>query len=63
MAGTDTSTAAGTDADTAAGTRDDVTVVGGGLAGMTAAWTLRRLGLPVRLLEASPNSAAWPAPG
>ncbi|RPK89890.1 MULTISPECIES: FAD-dependent oxidoreductase [Streptomyces] len=29
-----------------------VTVVGGGLAGMTAAWTLRGLGLPVRLLEA-----------
>ncbi len=28
-----------------------VTVVGGGLAGMTAAWTLRGLGLPVRLLE------------
>lgn len=29
-----------------------VTVVGGGLAGMTAAWTIRGLGLPVRLLEA-----------
>ncbi|KPC96369.1 hypothetical protein ADL27_03820 [Streptomyces sp. NRRL F-6602] len=32
-----------------------VTVVGGGLAGMTAAWTLRGLGLPVRLLEAAPG--------
>ncbi|WP_234370937.1 FAD-dependent oxidoreductase [Streptomyces sp. XY431] len=44
-------------ADTDPGTREreDVTVVGGGLAGMTAAWTLRRLGLPVRLLEASPE--------
>ncbi|MBB1261645.1 hydroxysqualene dehydroxylase [Streptomyces alkaliterrae] len=29
-----------------------VTVVGGGLAGMTAALTIRQLGLPVRLLEA-----------
>ncbi|MGW3728945.1 FAD-dependent oxidoreductase [Streptomyces sp. NPDC000851] len=32
-----------------------VTVVGGGLAGMTAAWTIRGLGLPVRLLEAGPE--------
>ena len=31
----------------------DVTVVGGGLAGMTAAWSLRRLGVSVRLLEAT----------
>ncbi|CAL9647183.1 hypothetical protein SUDANB176_06509 [Streptomyces sp. enrichment culture] len=30
-----------------------VTVVGGGLAGMTAAWNIRRIGVPVRLLEAS----------
>ncbi|MBO8193911.1 FAD-dependent oxidoreductase [Streptomyces oryzae] len=33
---------------------DGVTVVGGGLAGMTAAWHIRRLGIPVRLLEAAP---------
>lgn len=32
---------------------DRVTVVGGGLAGMTAAWEIRKLGVPVRLLEAS----------
>ncbi|MGI5347074.1 FAD-dependent oxidoreductase [Streptomyces sp. CA-250714] len=32
-----------------------VTVVGGGLAGMTAAWHIRRLGIPVRLLEAGPE--------
>ena len=32
-----------------------VTVVGGGLAGMTAAWEIRKLGVPVRLLEASPE--------
>jgi len=30
-----------------------VTVVGGGLAGMTAAWTIRGFGVPVRLLEAT----------
>ncbi|MFE4371740.1 FAD-dependent oxidoreductase [Streptomyces sp. NPDC056835] len=34
---------------------EHVTVVGGGLAGMTAAWNLRRMGLPVRLLEAAPE--------
>ncbi|MFJ9696315.1 FAD-dependent oxidoreductase [Kitasatospora sp. NPDC101183] len=34
---------------------DEVTVIGGGLAGMTAAWQLARLGLPVRLLEAAPD--------
>ena len=33
----------------------NVTVVGGGLAGMTAAWTIRKLGLGVRLLEAAPE--------
>ncbi|MBT2470675.1 FAD-dependent oxidoreductase [Streptomyces sp. ISL-66] len=32
-----------------------VTVVGGGLAGMTAAWAIRKYGIPVRLLEASPE--------
>ncbi|AWZ06495.1 MULTISPECIES: FAD-dependent oxidoreductase [unclassified Streptomyces] len=32
-----------------------VTVVGGGLAGMTAAWAIRRYGIPVRLIEASPE--------
>lgn len=32
-----------------------VTVIGGGLAGMTAAWTIRKLGVPVRLLEAAPE--------
>ncbi|MGW6709823.1 FAD-dependent oxidoreductase [Streptomyces sp. NPDC054956] len=32
-----------------------VTVVGGGLAGMTAAWAIRKLGIPVRLLEAAPE--------
>ncbi|MBO8187699.1 FAD-dependent oxidoreductase [Streptomyces spirodelae] len=32
-----------------------VTVVGGGLAGMTAAWHIRRLGIPVRLLDAAPQ--------
>ncbi|MFF2650512.1 FAD-dependent oxidoreductase [Streptomyces sp. NPDC058045] len=32
---------------------DEVTVIGGGLAGMAAAWELNRLGLSVRLLEAS----------
>lgn len=32
-----------------------VTVVGGGLAGMAAAWAIRGLGLPVRLLEAAPE--------
>jgi uncharacterized protein with NAD-binding domain and iron-sulfur cluster len=31
------------------------TVVGGGLAGMTAAWEIRKLGVPVRLLEAGPE--------
>jgi uncharacterized protein with NAD-binding domain and iron-sulfur cluster len=30
----------------------DVTVIGGGLAGMTAAWAIARLGIPVCLLEA-----------
>lgn len=34
-------------------TVNDVTVIGGGLAGMTAAWTLRSRGLRVRLLEAT----------
>ncbi|HEV3355730.1 MAG TPA: FAD-dependent oxidoreductase [Pseudonocardiaceae bacterium] len=34
---------------------NDVTVVGGGLAGMTAAWEIRKLGLDVRLLEAAPE--------
>ncbi|WP_308130022.1 FAD-dependent oxidoreductase [Kitasatospora aureofaciens] len=34
---------------------DEVTVIGGGLAGMTAAWALSSLGLPVRLLEAAPD--------
>jgi uncharacterized protein with NAD-binding domain and iron-sulfur cluster len=33
-------------------TGTDVTVIGGGLAGMTAAWAIARLGIPVRLLEA-----------
>ncbi len=33
----------------------EVTVVGGGLAGMTAAWEIRKLGLGVRLLEAAPE--------
>ncbi|MBT2447652.1 FAD-dependent oxidoreductase [Streptomyces sp. ISL-43] len=32
-----------------------VTVVGGGLAGMTAAWAVRKYGIPVRLLEAGPE--------
>ena len=32
-----------------------VTVIGGGLAGMTAAWTIRKFGVPVRLLEAGPE--------
>jgi uncharacterized protein with NAD-binding domain and iron-sulfur cluster len=32
-----------------------VTVVGGGLAGMTAAWAMRDLGVPVRLFEAGPE--------
>ncbi|MFE7559158.1 FAD-dependent oxidoreductase [Kitasatospora sp. NPDC057500] len=34
---------------------DEVTVIGGGLAGMAAAWALSGLGLPVRLLEATPD--------
>jgi uncharacterized protein with NAD-binding domain and iron-sulfur cluster len=37
------------------GVTTGVTVVGGGLAGMTAAWTIRRFGVPVRLLEAAPE--------
>ncbi|QIJ60698.1 FAD-dependent oxidoreductase [Streptomyces sp. JB150] len=32
---------------------NDVTVIGGGLAGMTTAWTLRSRGMRVRLLEAA----------
>jgi hypothetical protein len=39
----------GTDVTAAGG---EVTVIGGGLAGMTAAWAIAKLGIPVRLLEA-----------
>lgn len=35
-----------------------VTVVGGGLAGSEAAWTLARLGVPVRLYEMRPHRYA-----
>ena len=30
-------------------------VIGGGIAGVTAAWDLRRRGVPVRLIEATPH--------
>lgn len=32
-----------------------VAVIGGGIAGLTAAWTLQQRGIPVRLFEASPH--------
>lgn len=34
------------------GTRDPVVIVGGGIAGLTAAWRLQQAGLPVQLIEA-----------
>ena len=40
---------------------EPVAVVGGGLAGVTAAWALRQRGIPVRLYEAGPRVAGLAA--